>query len=275
LALSSVSQLAHANTEQEPPPPSAEVQIERPAQTEPPANTRLPRVIWAAPGEAPARPPPVVEPAPRARGFRVANVRFLIGLERASSVAYYRSTADVDGSDYVTRGVEASIIGSVDDEPYTPLVLPRLGLDTRLSSDLTLGLSFSYAAHSAKLRGGDSDQALPASESIVLGPRVGYFRPVSKRVAVWLRGGLTWAGRTSTAPSDDYEYLERRWAFTLEPQLVFMPLRHVGLSFGGAFDLGFDGKTEVSYQSASGFQRSRDVETASTYGVSAGLLALF
>jgi hypothetical protein len=240
-------------------------------------------VIWAAPGDAPARPPqssPIAQPPATARGFRVANVRFLIALERASSVAYYRSTASVDGADSVTRGVEASIIGNLDEEPYTPLVLPRLGLDTRLSNDLTLGFSFSYGAHSAKMRAAESDHVLPASESIVLGPRVGYFRPVSNRVALWLRGGLTWAGRASTAPSDDagagpYEYLERRWAFTVEPQLVIMPLRHVGLSFGGAFDLGCDGKTEAKYRSASGSQRSREVETSSTYGVSAGLLALF
>jgi hypothetical protein len=104
-------------------------------------------------------------------------------------------------------------------------------------------------------------------------------RPLSRGVALWLRGGFTWArhsesGATSE-PGETLSIVDRHWALSLEPQLMFMPLSHVGFSVGGAFDLGLTGEHEVSYRGGSMPERIRSDATMSTYGMSVGLFALF
>jgi hypothetical protein len=240
------------------------------------------RVIWAAPGEAPPpqRSLPVEEPTPRKRRFNVARVRWLVGLERASSIAGYRSSASVGrDSEVVTRGVEASIVGDVNQEAFTPLVMPRLSLDARWANGFSLGAVLSYAARSAQQSSDGVDGTLPSSESALLGPRVGWLKPLSNNVAVWLRGGPTWAYRASSdatsEPGERRTFTERQWAISLEPQLVVMPWPHLGLSLGAALDLGVDGENELAYRGGPFPETSRMRETVSTYGITAGLLALF
>jgi hypothetical protein len=204
----------------------------------------------------------------------------MVGLERASSIAGYRATAGAGrGSDTVTSGVEASVVGDVNQEAFTSLVLPRLSLDTRWPNGVSLGVVLSYAARSAQQSAADAQDTLPSSEAALLGPRIGWLRPLSGNVALWLRGGPTWAMRAATTPtSEPGERLTlsaRHWAMSLEPQLVVMPLTHVGLSLGAAFDIGFDGESETSYRGGRQPDTTRTHETVSTYGVTAGLFALF
>lgn len=271
LALSAVSGLANASEA-----PAAEGL--NTAATETPAAAR---VIWAAPGEVPPPPQrglPVAEPTPRKRRFNVAKVRWLVGLERASSIAGYRSSTSVGQDSEVITGVEASLVGDVNQEAFTPLVMPRLSLDARWANGFSLGAVLSYAARSAQ-RSSDVQDTLPSSESALLGPRVGWLRPLSNNVALWLRGGPTWAYRASSDPTSEpgerRTLTEWQWAISLEPQLVVMPWPHLGLSLGGAFDLGVDGENELAYRGGPFPETSRMRETVSTYGITAGLLALF
>lgn len=301
LAVATLSQVAFAN--EEPPPQPALPQTPEPslAQTtepslsptpeasETPPAPKLqralgPRVIWAAPGTAPPRPeltPRVASQSePRASSFDVSSKRVLIGLERASSVASYRvSVSPPKGSDAVTSGVEASIIGRTEGEPTTPLVMPRLSVDARLTDVMSLGLSFSYAAHSAERDSSTQQRALPANESLLIGPRLGWFRPVSDKVAFWVRGGPTWARRASSAPTgeqDQQRYLtEQQWALSFEPQVLVMPLSHIGFSFGAAIDMGVSGEAKVSYGGGAIQPPTRSAMVASTYGFTAGLVAMF
>jgi hypothetical protein len=273
LALSAVSGWANASEA-----PAAEASTTAPAETPVAA-----RVIWAAPGEAPPPPHlslPVEEPAPRKRRFNVARVRWLVGLERASSIAGYRSSASVGGdSEVITRGIEASIVGDVNQQAFTPLVMPRLSLDARWANGFSLGAVLSYAARSAEQNSDGLDDPLPSSESALLGPRIGWLKPLSNNVAVWLRGGPTWAYRASSDPTSEpgerRTFTERQWAISLEPQLVVMPWPHLGLSLGAALDLGVDGENELAYRGGPFPETSRVRETVSTYGITAGLLALF
>jgi hypothetical protein len=210
----------------------------------------------------------------------MGNVRWMVGLERASSIAGYRASASAArGSDIVTSGVEASVVGDVNQDAFTALVLPRLSLDTRWSNGVSLGVVLSYAARSNERSAADAQDPLLSSESVLLGPRLGWLKPLSRNTALWLRGGPTWALRATTEPtSEPGERLtlsERHWAISLEPQLVIMPLTHVGLSLGAAFDIGFDGESELSYRGGPRPDTTRTHETVSTYGVTAGLLALF
>lgn len=244
---------------------------------------RGPRVIWAAPGQAPPRPRaalPVEEapaPPPRARRFRLGNVRWVVGLERASSVAGYRSS--IDGTDAVTTGVDASIVGQLSQDAFTPLVLPRLSVDRRWGNGFSLGLVFSYAARSSVQSSTGTDYDLPSSDSLLFGARGGWMVPLAGNVALWLRGGPTVGLRSGSEltaePGELRTVTTRHWALSLEPQLVFMPLRHLGLSFGAAVDLGFDGESKVAYAGGPEPQLTRMQETVSTYGFTAGLLALF
>lgn len=269
LAISAVSEVAHASTGEEPDPSPPE----RPGA----------RVIWAAPGQAPERPRPAVssesEP-PRPHRFGVGDVRWLVGIERASSIVGYSSMADTDhGSEIVTNGVEASIIGHVNQDSFTPLVMPRLNLDARWASGFSLGLVLSYATRSAEQRVDGLKEPLPSSEAALVGPRVGWLKPLTSHVAIWLRGGPTWARRAVSGPTSEpgerRTAIDQQWALSLEPQLVVMPWRHLGLSLGAAFDVGFDGESNVTYSGG----RQPDLgplrATVSTYGVTAGLLALF
>jgi hypothetical protein len=206
-------------------------------------------------------------------------VRLLVGLERASSVAGYRSTSMPRGAEVVTRGVEASIVGDPKQEAFTPLLLPRLSLDTRWPNGVSLGVAFSYAARSSERSRDERQNTLRSSESALLGPRIGWLKPLSNEVAVWLRGGPTWALRASSEPGsvlgERRIFTERQWAMSLEPQLVVMPYPHWGLSLGAAFDLGFDGEAKVTYRGGAEPGSSRVREIVSTYGVTAGLLGLF
>lgn len=56
---------------------------------------------------------------------------------------------------------------------------------------------------------------------------------------------------------------------TLDPQLVFTPVPHVGLTLGGVLDIGVSG----GYEDADGSQE-RDFKQSS-YGVAGGLVAIF
>jgi hypothetical protein len=159
------------------------------------------------------------------------------------------------------------------------LLLPRLSLDRRWANGLSLGFVLSYAARSAERTTEDAPDTLRASESALLGPRIGWLKPLSSNVALWLRGGPTWALRASSEPTSESgerrNAVEQQWALSLEPQLLVMPWRHVGLSLGAAFDVGVDGVNEVRHRGGSQPETSRIHQTVSTYGVTAGLLALF
>ena len=272
LALILVSRLAAA----EPRTDGASPQARAPAVAHEPAP---PRVIWAEAGQAPERPKLRLpaDTSPRRHGFGLGDVRWVIGLERASTFTGYRSTISDNGSDIVTSGVEASIVGSASQEAFSPLVLPRLALDRRWANGFSFGFVASYAAHSAE-RSSDAKKAtLPSSESALLGARIGWLSPLSRNVSLWLRGGPTWARRASSGLSSEPGVLtsvDQQWAISLEPQLVILPVRHFGLSLGGAVDLGF-GDEKLTRSGGSEPGVSRTDKAVTTYGITAGLLALF
>ncbi len=204
-------------------------------------------------------------------------MRWLVGLERASSFAGYRSTVSQNDGDLVTSGVEASIVGSSNQEAFSPLVLPRLALDRRWANGFSFGAVLSYAARSGERSGDGKSVTLPSTESALVGARIGWLGSLSRGVSLWLRGGPTWARRASSGPSSDAGDLtavDQQWAISLEPQIVVMPLRHFGLSLGAAVDLGI-GEEKVTKGSGSDRGDSRADKTISTYGITAGLLALF
>ena len=207
-------------------------------------------------------------------------MRWVVGLDRASSIAGYRAAAYADGANIVTTGVDASIVGQLSQDAFTPLVLPRLSVDRRWGNGLSLGLVFSYAARGAKQSTNSvSEQDLPSSESALAGARLGWMMPLAGNVALWLRGGPTWATRSSSdltsEPGELLTVSSQYWALAVEPQLVVMPLRHLGLSIGAAADIGFDGEHKLAYAGGSQPYLDRMNETVSTYGFTAGLFALF
>jgi hypothetical protein len=137
-----------------------------------PPTAHGPHVNWAVPGTAPIRrswnPPAVASPAPL-KPLGIRNVRILVGLERASSIAgYYSSSRPEHGPDVVTHGVEASVIGEAAQEPLAPLVFAAPGL-RRAGHGGGLGRTFVQLRRTQRrASAGDTKQSLPSSESVLL-----------------------------------------------------------------------------------------------------------
>lgn len=214
---------------------------------------------------------------------RVTNVLAWGVSEKTTSVTPnsggFPETSDVE----VERsGTDVSFLGSggVSDNPFA---VPRLAFDGMFKNGLTLGGSLSYLVTSSKTEVSQgtsktsSDE--PTTSLFLLAARVGVVLPASPAVGVWLRGGVTRISRSTDIREINLSTGESRTTedsstttlvdLTLDPQLVISPMPHVGITVGAALDIGFAGTQERSNSTL-----THDV-TASSYGVTAGLVAIF
>jgi hypothetical protein len=122
-------------------------------------------------------------------------------------------------------------------------------------------------------------QGDPTNSIFILAPRVGVVIEASPTVGVWLRGGISRISLSTESNNVDIDTGEPLTTtststvtlvdLTLDPQLVIAPLPHVGITLGALLDIGVGGTAETS-----GSTTTSDV-TASSYGVSGGLVAIF
>jgi hypothetical protein len=245
--------------------------------------------------------PPVSSVSRRvASGFGFRDVRFVVGVERATSLLAWSNKATVNvpsvGSGFDTTavveesGTNVSFLGGPFDDGRNPFGAPRIGFDGVLPDGLTLGGSLTYLTSngersvSSATDGSTQTQTAPTLSVFTINPRIGVLLEASPVVAVWLRGGVTrtvltgeTSQSTSAAVAETTTGTVSLWNFSLDPQLVVMPVPHVGLTFGAVLDIGLSGQVERSVSGASSSTTTTVTNDykASSYGITAGLCALF
>jgi hypothetical protein len=231
------------------------------------------------------------EPEPRRMpSWRLGGQHFVLSAERLSSVltwsqsikqeisngSFPSSTATLEAE---TAGTDVGFLGAgaFDRNPFS---IPRVGFDGIFANGFTLGGSLSYIVSSAETTQPDginsSTKRELATQSIfLLSPRVGVLIPTSAQVGIWLRGGITRLNLSSEpgAGSSNSESSVTFWDLSLDPQLVISPVPHIGITIGAALDIGIAGTIDSPTSSST---TSVEPElSASSYGVTAGLAAIF
>jgi hypothetical protein len=231
------------------------------------------------------------EPEPRRMpSWRLGGQHFVLSAERLSSVltwsqsikqeisngSFPSSTTTLEAE---TAGTDVGFLGAgaFDRNPFS---IPRVGFDGIFANGFTLGGSLSYIVSSAETTQPDginsSTKRELATQSIfLLSPRVGVLIPTSAQVGIWLRGGITRLNLSSEpgAGSSNPESSVTFWDLTLDPQLVISPVPHIGITIGAALDIGIAGTIDSPTNSST---TSVEPElSASSYGVTAGLAAIF
>jgi hypothetical protein len=189
--------------------------------------------------------------------------------------------------------------------------IPRLAIDAFVTPQVTFGGSAGYMSQGGSTKTAsittiqgsnpistNEDNDLPDVSAFVLSPRVGLVVSLGPQLALWLRGGLTYFHTSvdstkSTPPAFSGDPIittkvskeTSGTAATLDAQLVFVPIDHVGITIGPLVDIGLGGstKTTVTITGTTGSFGSTDTQTTTTdgdltqsnYGVAGGILAFF
>ena len=156
----------------------AAAQDDAPPPAAPPASASA-----SAPGSATAGTPEGKVPS------------FSIALERVGGIGYAKAASN-QGDDSLS--LVALGVGGVTPNPFA---VPRLGLDFILPSNLTLGGAIGFTRLSASTSSGSKSQDVGSVFLYTLTPRIGYRIPLSDKVDLTPRAGLTFAG-ASASPSD-------------------------------------------------------------------------
>lgn len=144
----------------------------------------------------PAPHAPAAPPAASPAGAAEAKVpSFSLALERVGGIAYAKAS-DSQGDNSLS--VTAFGIGGVTPNPFA---IPRLGGDFILPSNLTLGGAIGFSRISSSVSSGNKSTDVGSVFLYTLTPRVGYRIPLSERVDLTPRLGLTFAG-ASASPSN-------------------------------------------------------------------------
>ena len=159
----------------------------------------------AAQDDAPTAPPPApAAGAATASASATSSVpsgdegkvpSFSIALERVGGIGYAKASAK-DSDDSLS--LVALGVGGVTPNPFA---VPRLGIDFILPSNLTLGGAVGFTRLSASTSSGSTSQDVGSVFLYTLTPRIGYRIPLSDKVDITPRAGLTFAG-ASASPSD-------------------------------------------------------------------------
>jgi hypothetical protein len=236
---------------------------------------------------------------PRTSSFSLRGPHFILSAERLAGVLGHtytieQKTEQVDvftgqpTGVVVTRelkhtGTDVTFLGA-GPESVNPFIFPRVAFDGMLSNGLTLGGSVSYFVTSGESEVPDVDgsgaivkRESPTTTVFSFSPRLGFLLQASEKVGIWLRGGVTRVSLTTERQQifngEIFSTTETQTMLdvTLDPQLVISPVPHVGLLVGAAVDIGASGTLE---ETSNGI-KEQDGLTVSSYGVTAGLAAIF
>ena len=120
-----------------------------------------------------------------------------LALERAGGIGYAKATS-TEGTSDSSVSLTALGVGGV---TLNPFAVPRVGLDFILPSNLTLGGAVGFTRLSGSTSSGNRSEDIGSAVLYTLTPRVGYRIPLSDRIDLTPRGGLTFAGG-SFSPAD-------------------------------------------------------------------------
>jgi hypothetical protein len=236
----------------------------------------------------PTAPPPVER-------WRLVGPHFLLGVERITNVLSWSVTENAQvtsannnfGSSPTTvelkrSGTDVSFLGSGGISTNV-FGVPRVALDAMLGNGFTLGGSLSYMTFDTEHEVSDGTTKASRDDGsasvFIFAPRIGVMIPTSPFVGIWLRAGVSRIAVSSEANlfssvsgqqvTSTVTSTQTLVDLTLDPQLVINPVPHVGITLGALLDIGVSGTFETS-----GTGPTQDV-TASSYGVTGGLVAIF
>jgi len=162
-----------------------------------------------------------------------------------------------------------------DNQDVTLYSIPRFAFDYMIVQNVSVGGSFGFIHRSAsdELSGGNASIShdLPSRNGFTFAPRAGYVLGLSPTFALWLRAGITYFTDTvkQTEGSITTKTSANGISLDLEPQLVILPVPHLGLTLGPVADIGLGGKFKQEITGAATVEYSSNV---SNYGLVFGLL---
>jgi hypothetical protein len=208
--------------------------------------------------------------------------RFIISVDRVGGLSIWSvtQTPPAPATERTDSGTSlAFLTGTTSPNafPATIYQTPRLAFDYALPSHLTIGGAVGLFAGSDTRKSGGVSQDGPSLSMYDLSPRVGFFLPISERIAFWPRGGLSIFGFSSTskdATGVSTTVTDTGISADLEAVLVIRPTSNTGLTVAGIGDIGLSGKEEQSGGPPGSTSQSID-GTASNFGIALGVFAGF
>lgn len=168
----------------------------------------------------------------------------LIGIDRVVPLVRYTAshTKTVD-DEQTAKNVD---LATAVLDSYTPQA-PRLSVDYRAPFGLTVGMAGSVGWQKTST---DTRSLFPQPSgmtvvSYALAPRAGYYKSLTKGIAVWPRAGVTYVNtavlRANGVDGDD----DYHFGFDVDAMCVFSPTPGFGLVLGPSLEVPLTGKTEV------------------------------
>jgi opacity protein-like surface antigen len=206
----------------------------------------------------------------------------ILSADRLSPLlSYTRVRQDQQGGDYTTTSTTSMSLlwsGAVQDF-YD---IPRAGLDYVLAPNVTLGgmlfATLPLSATRADTQNGTTTSRDTGKISALgIGARAGYIVPLSPRLSLWARGGLSYT-RVSMSSTQGNMMMTMstvalsQTALSLEPLFVISVTSHFGVQLGPVVDLPLSGSQHTE-DTTNGMTVSQDNSASQLHiGITAGLL---
>jgi len=160
---------------------------------------------------------------------------------------------------------------------------PRVALDYAIINNLTIGGSVFVAFDvsndlTTKVNGQSTSVDQAKGTYWGFAPRVGYVIPLTRAVAFWPRGGISYISGKSQYPSsndNDSSVKQDQFALDLEPVFVLSPAQHFGITVGPVFDIPISGTYKTEIKNNNNTVTTSIDSTQFYFGLTAGLLGYF
>lgn len=169
----------------------------------------------------------------------------LIGIDRVVPLVRYTASNTKNADDEQTAknvDLATAVLSS-----YTPQA-PRVSVDYRAPFGLTVGIAGSVGWEKSSF---DTRSLFPQPSgmtvvSYALAPRAGYYKAITKGIALWPRAGVTYVNTAVVRANgvdgdDDYHF-----GFDVDAMCIFSPTPGFGLLLGPSLEVPLKGKTEVA-----------------------------
>jgi len=208
----------------------------------------------------------------------------IISADRLSPLfSYSRIRTDQGGGDSNLTSVSScSLLWSGTLQDFYDI--PRAGVDYVLAPRVTIGgtlfLTLPITSTRATTQNGTTTSRDGTTQNAVgLGARAGYIVPLTNKISLWARGGLSYTREGSTSTNNNGTTQQStstsQFALNLEGLFVIELTQHFGLQLGPVIDVPLSGTehTEVTDQ---GRTVSQDNGSSQFHiGITAGLLGWF